>query len=533
MPTVASLNVVLSASSAAFSAGIGAAKSSLAGFLDFATSAQGIITGALGAIGIGLSAAAIKSFVAHQMEAIDATAKLSDRLGISTEKIVGLQHAADLSGVSVDELTGGLEKMLRALAGTSEEGNKTADAFTSLGLSMESLKAMAPDEAFAKIADGLAAMKSPSDRAAAAVAIFGKAGQSLLPLMLSGADGIREAQKQAELLGLTFSRFDAAKVEIANDSITVMDRVLTGVGRTLAIQVSPYVAAIAQQFTEFGTSGAGATGLVRNGLEYLVKGIAYASDFLNVFAAGWQVLRGAVGWTIGSIVDGIGTVIQGIEWLIGKLRGEAPTEFGKKMHEMGNAIIDVGEAAFTSAGEDWDAFMNRTNSKAVSSWFEDVNKKADSAAKGIADAAKGMNELQNAAAADPEWLAQMAKLDEEGKKLAESLRTPIEKYQDEIAHLNDLLNAGSIDEETYARALAKATGDLDAASKGEGKGQKLSVEARRFTFTVPGQEKQGDLQERIAKSNEEQLRTQKRHLEVAEKLLETMDGGLIEVASLN
>ena len=57
--------------------------------------AKRLAGGLLAAAGVGGLGYVIK----QQMEAIDSTAKLSDRLGISTENLVSLQHAAKLAGV--------------------------------------------------------------------------------------------------------------------------------------------------------------------------------------------------------------------------------------------------------------------------------------------------------------------------------------------------------------------------------------------------------------------------------------------------
>src|SRR5882724_7253033 len=68
---------------------------------------------ALDTLGIGLSAAAFVAGIKHASEMADAAAKMGDRFGIATEKMIGMQHAADISGVSNEALAnvlGGLAK---------------------------------------------------------------------------------------------------------------------------------------------------------------------------------------------------------------------------------------------------------------------------------------------------------------------------------------------------------------------------------------------------------------------------------------
>lgn len=59
--------------------------------------------------------------------------------------------------------------------------------------------------------------------------------------------------------------------------------------------------------------------------------------------------------------------------------------------------------------------------------------------------------------ANKEWESAVAK----GAAIAESVRTPLEAYQETLVELNDALNLGVISQETYSRALEKAQETLD------------------------------------------------------------------------
>src|SRR4051812_28753013 len=120
--TIANLNVKLLANISGFASGMASAAKPL---VDFAgkvagTSLKigGLVSAVTGLVGAGSMAALV-----HQsMEAIDTNAKLADRLGMTTEGLVGLQHAAGLAGVSNESLTGAMEKMLKALGGAADDG---------------------------------------------------------------------------------------------------------------------------------------------------------------------------------------------------------------------------------------------------------------------------------------------------------------------------------------------------------------------------------------------------------------------------
>lgn len=275
MATIASLNINLNANSADFNAGLAKGGKSLGAFAAaveasgtgvgrWSASIKGQLSGvvaafakakaAIVAVGAAIAASAVVRGVvtgyAETAEAIDKVAKESDRLGIATEQLVGLQHAANLSGVSAEQLTGGLEKMLKTLADAATKGGDAEKTLRAMGLAGDELVNIDPGEAFRRIADGLNAIENPAQRAAAVVAIFGKSGQSLLPLLAEGSDGLAAMQAEAEKLGLTFSRVDAAQIEEANDAISRMGAAWEGIKRQLAIAIAPGVQLVSQHLGE-------------------------------------------------------------------------------------------------------------------------------------------------------------------------------------------------------------------------------------------------------------------------------------------
>lgn len=542
---IANLSVRLSANIASFSSGIQKAIKPLKELGSQVASLGGMVNPMVTAFAGLAGAASLGALVKGQMDAIDSTAKLSDRLGISTEALTGLQHAADLSGVSSETLTGGLEKMLNTI-GKAANGEKTAtDALDGVGLSAESLANMKPDEAFAKIADGLVSIQNPAMRAAAAQDIFGKSGQQLLPLMLSGAEGIKAAQAEAEKLGLTFSRVDAAKVEMANDAMTKVGSVMTGIGRTLSIQLAPYIQAAADAFTGLATSGDGMGAKVTLVFKTVLSTVATLADYLKLPEAAFYLLRAASQKWASDAAKSIGIVIQGIEWLYEKLTG-TKSNFGQLVVAMGEDIASDMQQSLGQAGQAWNDFTEGKNSKAVEQFFTNLENNASKAAQALAngapkpgsfvppqdvealkkvtesveklqtevnqfnmtDAEKKLADFSAMKGVTPEQINQYAallsqmdqlkaakeqqkKIDEDAKKIWEETRTPMEKYEAEIDRLHDMLENGSISWDTYGRAVRKAKADLEKDSEDKTKEAKApdlmlagSAAAQRFSYDL-------------------------------------------------
>ncbi len=177
-----------------------------------------------GAASIAAAGTAVALLVTHSMEAIDALAKMSDKLGISTEALIGLQHGAELSGVSIEGLNQALKKMTLNRPGQSIE----------------------------EVADAIMKLDGASARARMAVDVFGRAGIEMLPMLQGGAAGIAAFRQEADELGLSLSRVDAAKVEEANDEWTRTKALVVGIGRQLAIDVSPVISGILHDIIAWG-----------------------------------------------------------------------------------------------------------------------------------------------------------------------------------------------------------------------------------------------------------------------------------------
>ena len=203
----------------------------------------------VGAVMATAAAAGLTYLVKGQMDAIDVMAKLSDRLGIATEDLVGLQHAASISGVSQEALNKSLDMFVRRLGEMTLGTGEAKRGLEMLGLTTAELIRLSPAEAMGIAADRINRLETQAEKAAAAYYLFGRAGAQLVTMFAVGSEGLREFQREAEKLGLTFSRFDAAQIEAANDAMTKARASVTGLVRVLTIELAPRIMELADKFT--------------------------------------------------------------------------------------------------------------------------------------------------------------------------------------------------------------------------------------------------------------------------------------------
>ncbi len=112
--------------------------------------------------------------------------------------------------------------------------------------------------------------------------------------------------------------------------------------------------------------------------------------------------------------------------------------------------------------------------------LEDYKKDADAAFKVSKDQARVAAEMASAYEAAAEAAEKKRKMEDDGKKLTEQMRTAQEKYNDELEFYNTLLQGGVITQETYARAAKKS---MDNLVEGEQKTNKLQDAAKDMGFS--------------------------------------------------
>jgi len=137
-----------------------------------ATVAGAAITGAL--------TAAVWQF-ANYGDTVD---KAAQQIGFSADETSRLMFALEQSGTDIGIMKRAMDNMGKALEGGSE-------GLQALGLNLNNLKAMSPEEQFLTMARSIAGVENETQRMALAQEVFGdRVGRSLIPFLNAGAEGI-------------------------------------------------------------------------------------------------------------------------------------------------------------------------------------------------------------------------------------------------------------------------------------------------------------------------------------------------------
>ncbi len=147
-------------------------------------------------------------------------------------------------------------------------------------------------------------------------------------------------------------------------------------------------------------------------------------------------------------------------------------ELVETISELGKVTNDVTQSTALNTSETKKNATAKTDAAAATELFGKNTKELDQFSKDLIESVK----------AETEAMKGLTDLMDEGKRLTEQLRNPTEVFADEQERLNQMLDAGAISQETYNRAVEKATSDL--LSKNQQAAQQASTAWQDFGLAV-------------------------------------------------
>lgn len=293
--------------------------------------------GAAAAIGIGkmtLEAAA----------GADDINTLAKQTGMSTEEIQKFQYAAERIDVPMETLTKSMAKNIKSMAGVQLGTKEVTEAYAQLGIDVLNADGSLRDgqTVYNEVITALGGMENETQRDALAMQILGKSAQDLNPLILGGADALKQFGDEAMAAGLILDQDALDKLNLLNDAVDKMKATLTGAGSVFSTAfagpltegintITGYLERLGKAFTEGGLDGLSdelttiLSEVVGKIVEFMPTFIQLGIDLLGKIAIG--------------IIQNIPTIVKAIPQIVGALVN-ALGGVGKELLNMGGSIID-------------------------------------------------------------------------------------------------------------------------------------------------------------------------------------------------
>lgn len=205
--------------------------------------------GALGAVGGALLGAA--DHATHYAEEIGHAA---ERSGASAEGVLTLRFAAQEAGVGFDRVGQSLTIFAHNLGTVAETGKgPAAAALLDLGISLDdarvktgNVSALLPD-----VIDRLAHMEAGGRRTAAMLALFGRGGGALIPMLSQFAGAMASVTARAEALGLVMHEKDVEAAHLFLEAQRTLTAELNALAVRIGSQLLPYLSELAIKLEHF------------------------------------------------------------------------------------------------------------------------------------------------------------------------------------------------------------------------------------------------------------------------------------------
>lgn len=286
--------------------------------------------------------AAVKGFASMIQQANDLTDSLRDssiRLGIGIADLQAYQLAAGNAGIEAGALTGILGKLNKA-AGEIKLGtgsDKTIEAFSAIGVSVEEIQKSNPAQLFESVIEGLGGVADPASRAALAMQIFGKSGQTALTLVADGAGSLRESRGLLDELGLSLSQIDGDNVDRANDAIGTLSFVAEAAKQKIGAELAPKIAELSEKLLKAGTDGESMGKGIEKGVAGAVGTLDKIVTFTRAMGGNLDVVRLKLLELVSAIGVDLASFAESVVELVGN---DIPRAFA--------ALLEAGEKALTN-----------------------------------------------------------------------------------------------------------------------------------------------------------------------------------------
>lgn len=243
----------------------------------------------LGGLGAGVAAA---------MSIGSELTDVSDRTGVATDALSALQAVAEDTGASLNDVEAAMRGLSKFTMQVAKGSKQAAQVLNMLGINADQF---ANSDAMGKLsllADALAQIKDPAMQSALAMAVLGKSGTKLLPMLKDGSAGLQKMIDDMQRLGVVFDKDGIKKADEMERQFALLKKQFTATLFNIGVALAEPLTAFFKSLQEVV---AGVIQFVKANTS-LVRIVAVAG--LVLFAAGALLLSFAAAAQLGAFVLG-------------------------------------------------------------------------------------------------------------------------------------------------------------------------------------------------------------------------------------
>jgi len=387
--------------------------------------AAAAVVAAVGVMAVGVN---------NAINRMDDIGKSAQKVGISAESFSKLAYAAQLADVDIGQLEGGLAKLAKSQDAAAQGAKEQLDIFRALGVEFQNADGTLrkTDEVFADLADRFQGLPDGANKTAAAMALLGRSGAQMIPLLNGGSDGLREMGDELERFGGVVGPEAARQAETYNDNLTRLRVAADGLWQSLAMQLLPDLIHLTEEMLDASKKGGDLRDVVDAAATF-VRGLGMAAQLA---VDGVQALTySAIG--LYNVMQGISRLSPGSvrNFFDGRTAGDDFRDAGVAFGMAGSAFDETSASLYGDPNAkpkfDWAAAEGESQALAEQAKRALAAAEAEKAlAKALAEARTEQERAAAAAKTKAEADREAAKAAREAE--AEAKRIAAEKFEERM-----------------------------------------------------------------------------------------------------
>ncbi|MBT9144596.1 MAG: hypothetical protein DDT42_00438 [candidate division WS2 bacterium] len=187
--------------------------------------------------------------IRNTIRAGDELHEMALRTGIAGESLAELGHVAALSGGSLADVEQGSKRLSMSIIDASDGLAASVREFERIGVSIEELTKLNPEEQFLRVGEAIARMENDTTRAAAAQALLGRTGTRVISMFADGTQAMKSQREEAIRLGRPTEEM-IENADALGDAQEELRRSLVGVSMVIAEQIMPHLIKFTEKLKE-------------------------------------------------------------------------------------------------------------------------------------------------------------------------------------------------------------------------------------------------------------------------------------------
>lgn len=216
---------------------------------------QGVVDGfqhlAVAGAAVGGAAYGLFSFAKSATDAADDVGDLATRYGVASEAIQVYGDLVKDAGGSTEDAAAAFKFLNKSMHGAIYGNEKLQAAFAGVGLSVNELKGLSPEQVMERVADAFQGSNNELEKQAVLTALMGKNGTVMMGVMNGGSQAIRDHYAQMNADGRLFTQEQLANADAFAKQWQRTAGVLEGMKNTLGLELMGVLMPVIEQFRDW------------------------------------------------------------------------------------------------------------------------------------------------------------------------------------------------------------------------------------------------------------------------------------------